>query len=135
MAPARETRLLNRAECRIDPGSGDSGECRCAGAVLRLPVPTLRLMSANSDLFATMLALCEAGQIGAVIDIAMAPGIGTEADRKVSMDIAGLLTGSRDRLLAERALPLLAQGNAVIAVGALHLIGEGGLVQRFRDAG
>jgi uncharacterized protein len=106
-----------------------------ADAALKALVPTLLLMSASDDLFATMLALYQAGQVGAAVDIAMALGIGTEADRAISMRMADLLKGSRDRLMAERALPLLAEGNAVIAVGALHLIGEGGLVQRFRDAG
>jgi uncharacterized protein YbaP (TraB family) len=37
--------------------------------------------------------------------------------------------------MAERAAPLLAAGGAFIAVGALHLSGEGGLIERFRAAG
>jgi uncharacterized protein YbaP (TraB family) len=37
--------------------------------------------------------------------------------------------------MAARAAPLLAAGGAFIAVGALHLTGKAGLVERFRAAG
>ena len=37
--------------------------------------------------------------------------------------------------MAERAAPLLAAGGAFIAVGALHLSGKDGLVERFRATG
>jgi len=41
----------------------------------------------------------------------------------------------RNRLMAERMAPLLAQGGRFIAVGALHLPGPGGLLQRLMDQG
>ncbi len=41
----------------------------------------------------------------------------------------------RNRTMAERALPLLGGGNAFVAVGALHLPGETGLVKLFSEAG
>jgi len=41
----------------------------------------------------------------------------------------------RNRRMAERARPLLNRGETLIAVGALHLGGEHGLIQRFRDHG
>ena len=37
--------------------------------------------------------------------------------------------------MMDRAAPLLAEGGAFIAVGALHLSGKGGLVERMRGAG
>ena len=39
------------------------------------------------------------------------------------------------RVMAERAAPLLANGGAFIAVGALHLTGKDGLIERFRADG
>ena len=45
-----------------------------------------------------------------------------------------LLQG-RNATMAERAAPLLASGGAFIAVGALHLAGKTGLVERFRAQG
>lgn len=41
----------------------------------------------------------------------------------------------RNRTMLERALPLTEAGGAVIAVGALHLPGETGLINGFREAG
>jgi uncharacterized protein YbaP (TraB family) len=102
---------------------------------LKAIIPTLRAMSATDDLFATMLGLYAAGQVAAAIDVALALGILAEQDRELMLSIAERLKGKRDQLMAERALPLLAEGNAVIAVGALHLPGEGGLVERLRAAG
>lgn len=47
---------------------------------------------------------------------------------------AAILTG-RNRRMAERAAPALAAGGAFVAVGALHLAGDDGLVARFRALG
>lgn len=41
----------------------------------------------------------------------------------------------RNRIMLERALPLTEAGGAIIAVGALHLPGETGLIDGFREAG
>jgi uncharacterized protein YbaP (TraB family) len=41
----------------------------------------------------------------------------------------------RNRRMAERMGPLLAEGGRFIAVGALHLPGPGGLLQRLSDQG
>ncbi len=41
----------------------------------------------------------------------------------------------RNHRMAERAAPLLAEGNVFIAVGALHLPGEEGVVELLRQAG
>lgn len=41
----------------------------------------------------------------------------------------------RNATMLERSLPLAAEGGVLIAVGALHLPGETGLIQGFRDAG
>ena len=48
--------------------------------------------------------------------------------------LRALLVG-RNEVMMERAAPLLAKGGAFIAVGALHLPGKGGLVERARAAG
>lgn len=41
----------------------------------------------------------------------------------------------RKKVMAERVLPLLEKGHAAIAVGALYLPGEEGLVELLRKAG
>lgn len=45
------------------------------------------------------------------------------------------LKTARDALMFERLQPLLADGGLFIAVGALHLTGESGLLERFAAAG
>jgi len=45
------------------------------------------------------------------------------------------LKTQRDALMFERLQPMLAEGRLFVAVGALHLTGEGGLLDRFREAG
>jgi hypothetical protein len=46
-----------------------------------------------------------------------------------------LLIDTRNTRMAERAAPFIDEGNAFIAVGALHLPGQTGLVQLLRDLG
>ncbi|TGR90517.1 polysaccharide biosynthesis protein GumN, partial [bacterium M00.F.Ca.ET.191.01.1.1] len=42
---------------------------------------------------------------------------------------------SRNKVMVDHAGPILAKGNAFMAVGALHLPGPEGLVEDFRKAG
>lgn len=42
---------------------------------------------------------------------------------------------ARNRVMAERALPLIEDGSAFIAIGALHLPGKEGLIELLREAG
>jgi uncharacterized protein YbaP (TraB family) len=41
----------------------------------------------------------------------------------------------RNKIMAERAAPILATGNVFMAVGALHLPGEGGVIELLRKQG
>lgn len=95
------------------------------------------LVHANraNDLRETVLRLYLERKLGAVMPLqlfaAASPG-------QVSDDLKGFreeLITKRNRNMRTRALPLLAEGGAFIAVGAMHLIGEDGLVKLFRDAG
>ncbi len=65
----------------------------------------------------------------------LASGLWNEADLDGYVKVEQWLRGVRDARMAERALPHLARGGAFIAVGALHLPGPDGLVERFRRAG
>jgi len=42
---------------------------------------------------------------------------------------------SRNKVMVDHAAPILAKGNAFMAVGALHLPGPEGLIEDFRKAG
>lgn len=87
------------------------------------------------DLRETVLSLYLDRKIGAVMPLQLALGA---KSGEVSDNLDGFraeLITKRNRRMRTRALPLLAEGGAFIAVGALHLVGQDGLVQLFRDAG
>ena len=58
-----------------------------------------------------------------------------QAERAAEDAFMRALLQDRNATMAERAAPLLAAGGAFIAVGALHLSGKTGLVERFRADG
>ena len=112
-------------------------------ALSRLPVDqSLVLIRAvarspqlNDDGYMTMLQLYlrkEPTLAVAVLD-AM-PGLSAEERAAETAFTKQLLVG-RNATMVERAQPLLAKGGAFIAVGALHLSGKEGLVERLRAAG
>ena len=59
----------------------------------------------------------------------------SEAERSAQDEFMRVLLVDRNAVMAERAAPLLASGGAFIAVGALHLTGKDGLIERFRADG
>ncbi len=87
------------------------------------------------DMFATMTDMYLDGDMGMFIPLSYHV-LGTTAARDPGYDnfMQNVVT-DRNIRMAERAAPLLEKGNAFIAVGALHLIGEEGLVELFRKQG
>ena len=91
------------------------------------------------DAFHTMGRLYAEGQIGAIwpvlqaISAHLAPGSQMDPAAMVAFEEAVIT--ERNRLMAERAAPILAEGGAFVAVGALHLPGETGLVELLRESG
>lgn len=96
---------------------------------------TLTMADRADDLRETLLQLYLTRQIGAAFPLqkllAKRSGL-----RNASFEgFKAHMIDRRNRLMRTRALPLLAEGNVFIAVGALHLIGENGLVSLIRNAG
>ena len=89
----------------------------------------------NDDLYATMLRLYRESRPAEIVAIADAVGGLNEAERAAQDEFMRELLESRNAIMAERAAPLLASGGAFIAVGALHLAGKTGLIERFRAEG
>ncbi|MCK9912206.1 TraB/GumN family protein, partial [Microbacteriaceae bacterium K1510] len=96
---------------------------------------SLRFADRTNDMMETLVQLYLKRKISAAlpfqIALAKEAGIGDEA-----------FAGFQQKLLFERndkmravAEPLLDQGGVFIAVGALHLPGDRGLVEQFRHAG
>jgi uncharacterized protein len=89
----------------------------------------------TEDLHETVIALHSQGMAAITFPLVEALGADYPASWAAMEDMRGPLIEVRNRLMVERALPYVADGGAFIAVGALHLSGETGLVEGFRRAG
>jgi uncharacterized protein YbaP (TraB family) len=96
---------------------------------------TVRYYHRVDDLVETMVQLYQRREMGALwplqLELAEKVGIG----RKVFDTFKEALLTKRNRGMRDAALPHLAEGNAFIGVGALHLPGKNGLVSLLRGAG
>jgi uncharacterized protein len=89
----------------------------------------------NDDVYATMLRLYRESRPAEILPISDALGDMSEDERAAEDEFTRLLVVGRNATMAERIAPLLKGGGAFIAVGALHLPGKGGLIQRLRAQG
>ncbi len=86
------------------------------------------------DIYETIISLYTQRRVAAVDPLASGYGPPEELDMKLTKFMEDEMT-ERNRIMMRRAEELLAKGNAFIAVGALHLPGEQGLVELIRGAG
>jgi uncharacterized protein len=89
----------------------------------------------NDDFYTTMLKLYRESRPAEILAVSDAAGKLSEAERAAESEFTHDLLQGRNAIMAERAAPLLADGGAFIAVGALHLAGKTGLIERFRAMG
>jgi uncharacterized protein YbaP (TraB family) len=96
-------------------------------------VETLKLGDRADDVIETMVGLYLAGDTGMFWPFfrAVLPGAGQGGYAAFEQT----MVTARNRTMAERALPFLEKGKAFIAVGALHLPGEAGIVELLRKDG
>lgn len=98
-------------------------------------VDTLKLGDRMNDINETMIVLYQRGEIGMIWPLfrAILPDETDDPAGYAAFEEA--MVTSRNKVMAEHAAPILAKGNAFLAVGALHLPGPEGLVELFRKAG
>jgi uncharacterized protein YbaP (TraB family) len=89
---------------------------------------------ASDDLQATSLALYRGRRVGWYFAM-KEETMGEALDLSAYADFMEGVVDRRNALMAERSKPLIEQGAALIAVGALHLPGANGLVEIFRQQG
>jgi hypothetical protein len=96
---------------------------------------SLKLLGRADDLMETIVRLYLGRELGFVwpLQIELWRQTGFPADAFASFERE--LVTVRNRRMRDAALPLLAEGGSFIAVGALHLPGEHGLVELIRAAG
>ena len=87
------------------------------------------------DLMETMIQLYLQRELGAIwpLQIVLAEKVGVQSTAFDAAEQSLLV--ARNATMRDRAIALLAEGNAFIAVGGLHLPGRQGLVALFREAG
>lgn len=99
-------------------------------------IETIKLADLMPDIMATMTDLYLQGEIAQIMPLILAAGPqGAEQDIDGYAQFEERIVRMRNHVMAERAAPILEAGNAFIAVGALHLPGEEGVVALLQDAG
>jgi uncharacterized protein YbaP (TraB family) len=96
---------------------------------------TARAPEFNDDTYVTMLSLYSQKRPAVASAILDAVPGATPEERSAQAEFSRLLLAGRNELMIARASPLLAKGGAFIAVGAGHLPGKDGLIERARAAG
>lgn len=102
---------------------------------LKSLIQTLELGNKINDVNETMTDLYLAGNIGAMIPMLKV----IEPDQKITDDDTAAFEQriilDRNKVMAGRVAPIIDKGNVFIAVGALHLVGDQGLVALLRQQG
>ncbi|WP_254027786.1 TraB/GumN family protein [Mesorhizobium ventifaucium] len=98
-------------------------------------VDTLKLGDKVNDVNETMIVLYQRGDIGMLWPLFRAVLPGGEDDSAGYAAFEETMITRRNKVMIDHAGPILAKGNAFMAVGALHLPGAEGLVEDFRKAG
>ncbi|MDH4439583.1 MAG: TraB/GumN family protein [Rhizobium sp.] len=99
-------------------------------------IETIALGDKMEDVIETMTELYLSGEIGMTMPMlkAVAP-TPEDGDESAYAAFENRIVRDRNLLMAKGSSPHLEKGNAFIAVGALHLPGEEGLVELFRKQG
>ncbi|MGE7369637.1 TraB/GumN family protein [Neorhizobium sp. NPDC001467] len=97
---------------------------------------TLSLGARMDDVTATMTDLYLAGDVGVTVPMlrALSPEDDTQADAGYAA-FEEMIVTRRNHVMAERAAPLMKEGGLFLAVGALHLPGQEGLIELLRKQG
>lgn len=102
---------------------------------LKSLIDTLALGDKMKDVVETMTDLYLSGDIGATMPMLKTVAADGEENDSDYAAFEQRIILDRNKVMAERAAPILAAGNVFMAVGALHLPGESGLVELLRKQG
>lgn len=96
---------------------------------------SLKFVDRANDTMETLLQLYLSRDMGSAWPFHLALAQRAGISRQLFTDFQKRIISDRNEKMCDRALPLLRAGHTLIAVGALHLIGEHGLVALLRQAG
>ena len=98
-------------------------------------VDTLALGSTLDDMIETMIILYKQGETGMIWPLLEAVSPNKPGAAEGYAEFERVMVTRRNHAMADNAVPFLGKGKAFIAVGALHLPGEEGLVELLRAKG
>jgi uncharacterized protein len=101
----------------------------------RVLISSARRPDLDDDVYATLLGLYARKEPGEILPVLDASQILSIEETEAEDAFATRLLGARNQAMAERLAPLLNAGPVFVAVGALHLIGKDGLIERLRAGG
>ncbi|HEV7255150.1 MAG TPA: TraB/GumN family protein [Mesorhizobium sp.] len=139
--PMLDVKLAQDAQAAGKPVQGLETAADQLGAMASLPidfhmnglVDTLKLGGRIEDVIETMIVLYEEGETSLFWPLFRAEF--PQSDDGGYAAFEETMITRRNHTMAERALPILEGGDAFVAVGALHLPGEDGLVTLLREHG
>ncbi len=104
---------------------------------LQALLETIAMGDTAQDVLRTTTDLYLSGAIGMILPMMEAAGAdaGQADDKGASADFEKRIILDRNQVMATRAAPMLADGGVFMAVGALHLPGEGGVIALLRQKG
>lgn len=102
---------------------------------LRALIETLALGKTIDDVLATTTDLYLSGDTGMIMPMMKAVSEDVASEDAGYADFEQRIIIDRNKTMATRAEPILANGNAFMAVGALHLAGDQGLVELLKRQG
>lgn len=100
---------------------------------LQALIDTLALGKTIEDVLATMTDLYLAGDTGMIMPMMKSVSERVSSDDPGYADFEQRIIIERNRTMAARAEPILKEGGAFMAVGALHLPGKEGLIELLRQ--
>lgn len=141
--PVLDVELARRAQAEGKLLEGLESVEDQLGAMASLPmdfhmrglVETLKLGERVDDVIETMIALYLEGDTGMFWPFFRAVLLSETDDDGGYAAFEETMVTARNRTMAERAEPILARGDAFVAVGALHLPGDEGLVSLLQASG
>ncbi|MBE7184421.1 MAG: TraB/GumN family protein [Methylobacterium mesophilicum] len=98
-------------------------------------IQSLKLGKRIDDVTETMVALYERGETGMFWPLLRAEEPADAANEAGYAEFEEVMVKTRNRGMVKQAKPILDEGGAFIAIGAMHLPGEEGLVALFRKEG
>jgi len=144
--PTLDELLMSNAAAQGIPVAGLETYEQAIGSMASIPAATmdelllemLRDLSGEEDARRTSVELYQTAEIAAIWEFSIVTGaetVGIARSREIFGEFADLLLDKRNRAWMETMLPQLETGGVFAAFGAMHLVGEAGVIELLRAEG